>query len=212
MEIKKFEFNPFPVNTYLLYDETLECVIIDAGMLHDEERELLDQFIEENQLKIKYLLNTHCHFDHVLGNAYIQKKYGVELMANEADSFLLDRVKEQALMFGVPISDEAITLNKNLNENDIVSFGNTSLHVLHVPGHSPGSLCFYVPNENCLFVGDVLFNGSIGRTDLPGGDYEELIKGIKDKLLILPENTTVYSGHGEETTIGKEKRTNPFFS
>ena len=115
-------------------------------------------------------------------------------------------------MFGVPILDEIITLDKNLNENDIVSFGNTSLHVLHVPGHSPGSLCFYIPNNDCLFSGDVLFAGSIGRTDLPGGDYEELIKGIKDKLLILPENTIVYSGHGEETTIGKEKRTNPFFS
>lgn len=212
MKIQKFEFNPFPVNTYILYDETSECVIIDAGMLFDEEKAMIDDFINSNNLKINCLINTHLHFDHVLGVSYLQNKYGVQFAANEADLFLLDRLQDQATMFGMSFSDKTPTLDKNLEENDTVTFGNATLQVLHVPGHSPGSLIFYSADESCLFAGDVLFDGSIGRTDLPGGNYEELIHGIKSKLLTLPPNTTVYSGHGSETTIGNEKRTNPFLS
>lgn len=210
MKIKRFEFNPFPVNTYVLYDETNECVIIDAGMLFDREKEELTTFLNDNDLTLKHLLNTHLHFDHVLGVPFIYEKYSIGTKAHSGDMFLIERIKEQAAMFGVPFDADNIPVDKFIDENDVIKFGDTKLDIFHVPGHSPGSLVFYSKADNCLFAGDVLFQGSIGRTDLPGGNYEELITGIREKLLILPEDVIVYSGHGPSTTIGREKKHNPF--
>ena len=212
MTIKQFEFNPFPVNTYILYDDTNECALIDAGMFVEKEREELSSFIESNNLQIKHLLNTHLHFDHLLGSPYIQKKYGIKTKTHEGDLFLLDRVKNQAALFGLPMEDDEISVDELLKDGDTVTFGNTKLHVIHVPGHSPGSLVFYSEADRCLFSGDVLFRRSIGRTDLPGGNYDELITGIRNKLLTLPEDVSVYSGHGPKTSIEFEKRHNPFLN
>ncbi len=210
MRVRRFEFNPFPVNTFVLYDDTNECVVIDAGMLYDEENNILTSFIADNNLQIKHLLNTHLHFDHLLGNPFMWKKFGLKTKAHKGDMFLLERAKEQAAMFGVSMKDEEILVDKYIDENDIITFGNTTLRILHVPGHSPGSLVFYSEADKCLFAGDVLFRGSIGRTDLPGGDFEELIYGINQKLLSLPDDVIVYSGHGPSTTIEYEKKYNPF--
>ena len=212
MIIKKFKFNPFPVNTFILYDETNECVVIDAGMLFDNEKEQFNSFITSNNLKIKHLLNTHLHFDHIVGNPFIEKKFGMKAKAHEADIFLLNRAKEQAAMYGFHLDDENISLETFINEEDVIQFGNSELKILHVPGHSPGSLVFYSVANKCIFSGDVLFYQSIGRTDLPGGNYQELIDNIQEKLLILPDETLVYPGHGPTTTIGKEKRGNMFLA
>lgn len=212
IKVKKFEFNPFPVNTYVVYDDTKECLIIDAGMFYDKEKEILQSFISSNDLVVKHLINTHLHFDHILGNPFIHEKYGLRTKAHEGDLFLLNRVKDQAKMFGFTITDDDFEMQECIDENNTIAFGNSELKILHVPGHSPGSLVFYSQPENILFSGDVLFDGSIGRTDLPGGDYDKLIEGINTKLLTLPDEVIVYSGHGPETTIGKEKRTNPFLT
>lgn len=210
MTVERFEFNPFPVNTYILYDDTNECVIIDAGMILEEEKEELSSFVEANNLKIKHLLNTHLHFDHLLGNPFMYKKFGVKTKTHEGDLFLLDRVKKQAALFGVPMQEDEILVDSLLHDGDSVTFGNTTLQVMHVPGHSPGSLVFYSEADQCLFSGDVLFRGSIGRTDLPGGNYDELLSGIKEKLLVLPESVSVYSGHGPLSSVRHEKKYNPF--
>jgi glyoxylase-like metal-dependent hydrolase (beta-lactamase superfamily II) len=179
-------------------------------MLFDEEKEILAKFLTDNNLQLKHLLNTHLHFDHVLGVPFIHEKYSQGTKAHKGDLFLLERVKEQAAMFGVPFDADEIPVDKFIDENDVIEFGNTKLKIFHVPGHSPGSLVFYSEPDKCMFAGDVLFSGSIGRTDLPGGDYRELITGIREKLLTLPEDVVVYSGHGPKTTVGKEKKSNPF--
>ena len=190
MTVKCFEFNMFPVNTYVLSDETNEAVIIDAGCYYDDEQEMLKQYIERNGLTVKHLLNTHLHLDHLFGNAFVSKTYGVMPEASADDEFLLPKTKDYCRMFGI---------------------GNTSLKVLSAPGHSPGSLVYYCEKDSCLFCGDVLFRGSIGRTDLDKGDYKQLINSISNKLFPLPDQTKVYTGHGDATTIGNEKMNNPFF-
>lgn len=209
MKIKIFEFNPVSVNTYVLYDDTKECVIIDPGCYSQDEKKVLLDFILDNDLVVKHLLNTHLHFDHVFGDPFIADRFNVVIEANKGDEFLLEQMPLQLQMFGFDSSNTTIPkIGKYLNENDIIQFGHQSLLVLHIPGHSPGSIVFYNEKENSIFVGDVLFRGSIGRTDLVGGNHELLIKGIKEKLLKLPSDTVVYSGHGPLTTIGQEKRTN----
>jgi len=210
MTIKRFEFNPFPVNTYILYDDTNECVIIDAGMINEKEREELSSFIELNHLQIKHLLNTHLHFDHLLGNPFIRKKFGIKTTTHTGDLFLLDRVNEHAGLFGMLMQDGEVLVDKLLNDGDTITFGNVTLQAIHVPGHSPGSLVYYSEAEQCLFSGDVLFRRNIGRTDLPGGNYNDLISGIQKKLMTLPEHVTVYPGHGSRTTIGFEKKHNMY--
>lgn len=210
MEIKIFQFNPIGVNTYVLYDETKECVIIDAACFYHDEKELLLNFILDNELIVKHLLNTHLHFDHVLGNEFIKKQFGLDTEANKLDQFLLDGLPAQMRMFGFDPIDDVPVIGKYLEEGDVVKFGNQQLKILHIPGHSPGSVVFYSSENNCVFVGDVLFRYSVGRTDLAGGDYRQLIEGIHQKLLILPPDTIVYPGHGPATTIGDEKRSNPF--
>lgn len=210
MHIKTFTFNPFQENTYLLYDDTKEGVLIDAGCLFPQEEQAVQQFISDNQLQLKHLLNTHLHIDHAFGNAFVAKTYGVLPQAHADDEFLVGTMHQQAQLFGIHYPFHTQSIGKYLNEGDTVTFGNTTLQVLHVPGHSPGSLCFYEPKAKALIAGDVLFSGSIGRTDLPGGNYNTLIRGIQKKLLTLPPETIVYCGHGVTTTIGEEKEYNPY--
>jgi glyoxylase-like metal-dependent hydrolase (beta-lactamase superfamily II) len=210
MKIKKFTFNPIQENTYLLYDETNEAVVIDAGMTFENEREAIKQFIDENNLQLKQVLNTHLHFDHVFGNKFLYDTYHIQPEGGKEDEFMLGSVKESAAYIGIQTSEEAQPLGKYLSENEIIRFGNTELKAFSTPGHSPGSFCFYCEKGGVVFVGDVLFRNSIGRTDFLKGDYDTLIRSIRTKLLTLPDSTVVYSGHGIETTIGYEKIHNPY--
>jgi hydroxyacylglutathione hydrolase len=209
MEIQIFVFNPVQENTYVLWDETGECAIVDAGCCCQQEFDKLDHFIRSKNLKPVKLINTHCHFDHIFGIERCREKYNLEWEAHFNDFFLVEGAESQAAMFGFSIPPVA-TPEKKLDENQTVCFGNSCLKVIHVPGHSPGSICFYEEKSQILLTGDVLFYGSIGRTDLPSGDYEALITGIKTKLLVLPAEVDVYPGHGPATTIGDEKTRNPF--
>jgi len=209
MDVKIFEFNPISENTYVAYDETKECVIIDPGCFFQDEKLLLLNFIQENELIVKHLLNTHLHFDHVFGNNFIYEQFQLETEANKEDEFLLEQLPEQLKMFGFRDEmDKIPKVGRYLNENDVVTFGNQRLVVFHIPGHSPGSIVFYNKEAGCIFSGDVLFRGSVGRSDLAGGSHTQLLNGIKEKLLTLPPDTVVYSGHGPLTTIGEEIRSN----
>jgi glyoxylase-like metal-dependent hydrolase (beta-lactamase superfamily II) len=210
MKIKTFEFNPISVNTYIVYDETGECAIIDAGCYSpDEERNLLD-FILDNELSVKRLLNTHLHFDHVWGNVFIKEQFGLKTYAHRADQFLLDNMQGQTRLFGFNPPDELPEIGSYLNEGDTIRWGKQEFSVLHVPGHSPGSVVFYNKAAGCAFTGDVLFRADIGRTDLAGGNFRQLISGITKKLLTLPPETIVYPGHGMITNIGYETVHNPY--
>lgn len=210
MYIKTFVFNPFQENTYLLYDETREALIIDAGCLFDHEKQELLQFMKEHDLKLKRVINTHLHLDHQFGNRFLFDTFGIKPEAGIEDEFLLENVVTQARSFGFKIEEEAQPLGAYIIENQEIKVGNTVLKSVHVPGHSPGSFAFYAENDRAVFVGDVLFKGSIGRTDLVKGNFDTLILSIKNQLLPLPDSVIVYSGHGLSTTIGAEKRTNPF--
>ncbi|HEU5290739.1 MAG TPA: MBL fold metallo-hydrolase [Cyclobacteriaceae bacterium] len=196
-------------NTYVLFDETSECVIVDPGCVEKEEENELTEFIESNQLVVKQLINTHCHIDHVLGNAFIKRKFNVPLLIHPIEEPMLRAVKSYASNYGF-FQYQDSTPDSFLNEGDHVTVGNQKLEVLFVPGHSPGHIAFYHPASKVLIGGDVLFENSIGRTDLPGGDFETLINSIHQKFFTLPDDVTVYCGHGSETSIGFEKRTNPF--
>lgn len=209
MKIKIFTFNPFQENTYLIYDETKECVIIDAGCYDKEEEKEISEFITKNELKPKFLINTHCHIDHVLGIRYLKEKYKIEFLCSQKDEFLLNLAKEQGLLFGIKL-DMPPLADKYITKSEKIEFGNIKIQILDVPGHTPGHLAFYNSDENCVFTGDVLFKGSIGRTDLPGGNYETLMTSIKNQLMILNDDCVVYAGHGASTTIGFEKMSNPF--
>lgn len=210
MTIKTFTFNPFQENTYLLFDETKEAVLIDAGCITETEKLTLKRFIDENGLTLKRLINTHLHLDHQFGNEFVADTFGLLPEANQQDEFLLANVVEQARSFGFSVEEEAQALGAYINEGDEIKFGNCSLKAIHVPGHSPGSLAFYSEKEGVVFAGDVLFRNSIGRTNLPYGDYATLILSITKKLLPLPDSTVVYCGHGPSTTIGSEKSSNPY--
>lgn len=210
MIIKTFTFNPFQENTYVLHDETKEAVIIDAGCLSEVEKRSLNDYFEDNKLTLKRLLNTHLHLDHQFGNKYVTETFGLKPEACQEDEFLLENVVSQARSFGLPINEEAQALGGYITENQEIIFGDTILKAIHAPGHSPGSMVFYSEKDGVMFVGDVLFRGSIGRTDLPKGNYATLINSITKKLLPLPDSTVVYSGHGPTTSIGDEKKNNPY--
>jgi glyoxylase-like metal-dependent hydrolase (beta-lactamase superfamily II) len=212
MQIKTFQLNPLEVNTYVLFDETKECVIIDAACYYPNETELLINYIVDNGFTVKHLINTHLHFDHIFGINALVEKFDVKAAFHQEDEFLLDGIPQKLAMFGFPNNgvDYTPEVGYYLNNGDIITFGNQQLKALHVPGHSPGSLCYYSEVANCVFTGDVLFQASIGRTDLPGGDYDKLAHGIRTKLFTLPPETVVYPGHGSKTTIGFEKQHNPF--
>lgn len=210
MTIKTFTFNPFQENTYLVFDETNEAVIIDAGCLQAAEKQALSRFIEDNKLTLKRVLNTHLHLDHQFGNKFLFDTYGIAPEACIEDEFLLENVVAQARSYGSPVTEEAQPLGAYITEKQEITFGNSSLKAIHAPGHSPGSMILYSEKDGVMFAGDVLFQGSIGRTDLPKGDYASLILAITKKLLVLPDSTVVYCGHGPSTTIGYEKKNNPY--
>lgn len=210
MTIKTFIFSPFQENTYLVYDETREAIIIDAGMFYDKEKTQLAEFLKTNNLSLKRVINTHLHLDHQFGNKFLFDTYGLQPDACAEDEFLLENAHQSALMFGLPYKEAVQPIGKYIIEGDEISFGKNIFRCLAVPGHSPGSIAFYNEKEGVVFTGDALFNGSIGRTDLARGDYSTLIHSIQEKLLTLPENTVVYSGHGPATTIGNEKKNNPY--
>ena len=210
MKIKTFTFNPIQENTYLVYDESNEAVVIDAGCVSEIEKRALKNYIEDNELMLKRVLNTHLHFDHQFGNKFLFNTFGIKPEAGEEDEYLLENVISQTRSFGMAVDEEAQPLGGYITDNQEIKFGNTTFKALHVPGHSPGSMAFYDEKEGVLFAGDVLFRASIGRTDLPKGDYATLINSITDKLLPLPDSTVVYSGHGPATTIGFERKNNPF--
>ena len=209
LQVKSFVFNPFQENTYVLHDETGAAVIVDPGCLEREEKEELAEFIRTKNLSVKLLLNTHCHVDHVLGNDFVKESYQVKFLMHKNDLPVLKAVKVYAPNYGFFTYREAEP-DGFLDEGDTVSFGNQNLKVLFVPGHAPGHIAFYDESSKILIAGDVLFYNSIGRTDLPGGNYDTLIDSIQQKLFKLPDDVTVYPGHGPETTIGFEKKTNPF--
>jgi glyoxylase-like metal-dependent hydrolase (beta-lactamase superfamily II) len=203
-------FNPIQENMYVLYDETKECIIIDPGCYFQNEKEELENFILKNKLTPIKLINTHCHLDHICGNKFVAERWNLPLEASLLDEYNLERSIQAGILYNMPI-EPSPAISINLNEGDVIQFGNTSLDVLFTPGHSSGSLSFLNRAEHVLISGDVLFRQSIGRTDLPGGDYDTLIDSIRTKLFTLPLDTKVYSGHGEATTIGYEIRNNPFF-
>ncbi|RNI33283.1 MBL fold metallo-hydrolase [Rufibacter immobilis] len=211
LQLKSFTFNPFSENTYVLYDHTQECVVIDPGCSNKQEQQELQSFISANSLKVVRLLNTHCHIDHVLGNKFVSDTYGVPLEIHEADLEVLRAVPTYSTAYGLPQYQEVLP-EKFLTEGENILFGETELQVLFTPGHAPGHVVFYHQESKNLIGGDVLFQRSIGRTDLPGGDYATLLESIRTKLFSLPDEVVVHPGHGPSTTIGEEKASNPFLS
>ncbi len=213
MQIKTFVFNPIEENTYLLTDERSKaCIVIDAGCLYGKEKLTLENYIKEQGLTLKRVINTHLHLDHCFGNKFLADTFGVLPEACERDEFLLALMKHHAQMFGFRDGVEPQKLKGYLRDGDTITEGSIELHVLEVPGHSPGGLAFYSPKDKCVFCGDSLFQCGIGRTDLDGGNYSSLIDSIKSKLFTLPDDTTVYTGHGGTTNIGFEKDNNPYIT
>lgn len=209
LKIKSFVFSPIQENTYLLYNEFKQAVIIDPGCYFPEENDVLKAFITQSDLQPKMLLNTHCHLDHVFGNKFVAETYGLTLQLHEKEKRMLDLAPASGLIYNMPF-DNYQGQFIYLKEGDAVFLGDDELTVIEAPGHSPGHICFYCSKQNFIISGDVLFNRSIGRTDLPGGNQDLLLKNIREKLFVLPDQTVVYSGHGPVTTIGEEKKENPF--
>ena len=197
------------VNTYLLHDETGECVVIDAACFDQGEQEILKNYIKDNNLKLVRNLNTHCHIDHVLGNDFIALTYGVYPEYHENSVPFFQTAKEIGASFGYSFS-RIPEPRRFLEDGETVHWGSSSMNVLYSPGHAEGSVCFYSESQGFVITGDVLFRDTIGRTDLPSGNFDQLMRSIKTKLFTLPENTVVYPGHGPETSIGYEMVNNPF--
>ena len=210
MELKKFIVNPIQVNCYLLWDITKEAVLIDCGAWFPQEREQIKKFVEDKGLTLKHHLNTHLHFDHIFGNAFVEESFGVKAEANDADWPWAANIKERVARFGVKYDEDVPPLGRVLNDGDEILFGESRIIAISVPGHSPGSLAYYLPEEKMLFSGDALFRGSIGRTDFPDSNHRDLITTIREKILTLPEETVVYPGHDRETTIAFEKSYNMY--
>ena len=210
LHIKSFAFNPFSENTYIVFNENKNAFIIDPGDFSEVENNILNQFIIDNELKVQNILLTHAHIDHVLGLQKAFDKYNVPILMHELEKEILDRNPMDANRFGFffkPFEGEI----SYLNENEIISVDEDDFKILHVPGHSPGHIAFYSEAQKFIISGDVLFEGSIGRTDLYKGDAQELLKSIREKLFVLEDETKVYNGHGNPTTVGFEKNYNPFF-
>ncbi|MDE7413576.1 MAG: MBL fold metallo-hydrolase [Muribaculaceae bacterium] len=211
MKIAKFEFSLFGINTYVVYDPvTRDCVIIDPGMFDSDEEEALENFIDRYDLKVTNIIDTHLHIDHAIGVEYAKKKYNVPFLAHKDDEFLGTRLRQQAMQFGLNNKVDDISIDTYLEAGDVIKVGTGELKVIHVPGHSPGSIALYDEKDGFVITGDALFSNSIGRTDLPGGDMRTLVEAIKKGLFTLPDSTVVYPGHGPATTIGREKNTNPY--
>jgi glyoxylase-like metal-dependent hydrolase (beta-lactamase superfamily II) len=209
LQVTAFTFNPFQENTYVLINEKKECWIIDPGMHGVDEERVMFDFIEQNELKPQQIINTHAHIDHILGIESLKYKYNIPFGMHNLEQPVLANAKGSAMLFGfnfgaIPVPDFFIL------ENERMKLGDDELEVRLAPGHSPGSVVFYNAAGKWLIGGDVLFNGSVGRSDLPGGNHEVLMKSIREQVYTLPDETTVYSGHGPKTNVGQEKKTNPF--
>lgn len=209
LTIKKFIFSPFAVNSYILFDNTGECALIDPACYTADEEEQVREFIREKNLHPVRLLNTHGHLDHLFGNAFIKETYSIEPEFHQADQFLVDSATDFAAAYSLDFKPSPAS-GTYIDEKQTIRFGETQLKTLLVPGHSPGSIVFKNDENKVLLSGDVLFSGSIGRTDLPGGNYDQLIAGIKQKLTTLPDDFKILPGHGTETTIHQEKTQNVF--
>ena len=209
LHIKVFTFNPIQENTYLIYNDALNAIIVDPGFYFSSEQRIFQEFVEEKQLKPIQLVNTHCHLDHVFGNKWVNEHYHLDLWTHKDELPLLELAPESGKQWGLPFENFKGKVHL-LKEGDKVWLDEAAFEVLEIPGHSPGSICLYNAPQKILIAGDALFRESIGRTDLPGGNHNSLIKNIKEKLLTLPDDTVVYSGHGPATTIGHEIKYNPF--
>jgi len=203
-------FNPFSENTYIVTDETGDCIIFDPGCYTKSEKQELKDFIGKNGLRPVRLINTHCHLDHVFGNKFVVDTWGLALEIHRGELPVLERFPEVCNMYGIPDFDPSPMPNRFISDGDCIEFGHSSLNVLLTPGHSPASLSFYNEKEGYVIAGDVLFHESIGRTDLPGGDLDTLLASIRERMFALPGPTIVYSGHGDTTTIRHEQEYNPF--
>ena len=210
MKIKSFTFNVFQENTYVIYDDTQECIIIDPGCYEEEEKNILKEFIKHKKLKPVKLINTHCHIDHILGNQFVCQNWSLELSVNKKDIPLLESSESIANMYGFKKYEESPSPKNFLEDKDILRFGINEFKILFTPGHSPGHICLYSEKHNLIIAGDVIFRNSIGRTDLPGGDHNTLINSINKKILPLPNTTKIYCGHGPYTDVGSERKNNPF--
>ena len=209
MKIHTLVFSPFQVNTYIISDPSGECVIIDPACYFPEEQKRLTDYISsEGLIPVRFVL-THCHLDHVFGSAFVQNTYNLDPIAHRDEVSNNNNATHAAQLYGVEMKEPAPII-AFVDENTTIRFGNSELKIFHIPGHTAGSLVYYNEEDQFAIVGDVLFDGSIGRTDLPGGNFDALISGIKEKLFKLHNNTKVYPGHGLPTTIGKEKSSNPF--
>lgn len=210
LKLQRIVFNIFGENTYIIWDDiTKETIIVDPGCAYNDEEEQLSNFIVEHGLNIKYLFNTHCHIDHILGNSFVKESYNPEFLASEDDVFLLDLMLRQAESFGMTMKKSPYP-DFFIKDNISILFSGHEIIPLYTPGHSPGSYCFYFRDSRFCITGDVLFREGIGRTDLWGGDYNKLINSIQTKLFTLPDNILIYPGHGENSTIGYERNNNPF--
>jgi hydroxyacylglutathione hydrolase len=209
LSVKAFTFNPVQENTYILYNDQKECCIIDPGCYFKEENAELKNYIENSGLKPVLLLNTHCHLDHIFGNKFVHDTWGLLLHIHQNEKKVLEFGPASGLMYNLPFENYNAEL-KFIKPGEPIKLGTDELEIRFTPGHSPGSVSFYNKPGGFVIGGDVLFNGSIGRTDLPGGDFNTLVTSIRNQLFTLPDETIVYSGHGPETTIGFEKKNNPF--
>ena len=210
MNVVKFVFNPIQENTYVVWDETKECIIIDAGNMSAREDRVLADFIEEQGLKPVLAVNTHCHFDHILGVEFLKMTYGVKFALSSKDEYLRASAQQSCAMFGIAAVVDVPQIDIDLDTIDTISFGETELKVIKTPGHTPGGVCLYHEQSSQLFSGDTLFRESIGRTDLPGGEYGTIIRSILNNIIPLGDEVTVYPGHSDKTTIGHESLYNPF--
>lgn len=211
LKVESFTFNAFGEITYVVYDEeSRQAAVIDPGMDTPDEEVALDNFIVRNRLEVKYLVLTHLHIDHVWGVPHIRRQYGVPVTAHNDGGYLGSIIDAQAQMFGLRHSPGKIVIENAVDDGHRLMLGKEELKVFHVPGHSPGGIVLYAPAEGFLIAGDVIFRNSIGRTDLPGGSYRQLVDGIKTKIMTLPPQTVIYPGHGPATTVGEEAANNPF--
>lgn len=210
MKIKTFVFNSFQVNTYLIQNNSNEAIIIDPACYNEAEQNELKKYVEDNGLTVKMALSTHGHIDHILGNKFVQRTFNCPLFAHKDSEMYYKHAPSYGSVFSLDTSDIGYP-DGELNDGQEIELGELKIKIIYTPGHAEGSVCIYLPEEKVLFSGDVLFQMGIGRTDLPGGNYEILMRSINEKLFVLPNETVVYPGHGPSTTIGAEKNENPFF-